>query len=121
MYCISSLLIYQLLLPVAVTGVLPVTISLLVHWFLSDHRSEALQAGMACSPLGWMTTWEQQSKVELDFTGCFLNSSFFECLYRTWNQCTDVKLKKLDVTQNELPVDTSNLQQMTDKLILDSD
>ena len=53
MYCISSLLIYQLLLPVAVTGVLPVTISLLVHWFLSDHRSEALQA---CRH-GLLSTW----------------------------------------------------------------
>ena len=62
-----------------------------------------------------------RSKIELDFTDCFLKFSSLECLYRTWSQCTDVKLKKLDLTRNELPLDTSNLQQMTDKLILDSD
>ena len=61
-----------------------------------------------------------RSKIELDFTDCFLNSSFFECLYHTWNRCTDVKLKKLDLTRNELPLDISNLQQMTDKLIHNS-
>ena len=62
-----------------------------------------------------------RSKIELDFTDCFLKFSSLECLYRTWSRCTDVKLKKLDLTRNELPLDTSNLQQMTDKLILDSD
>ena len=62
-----------------------------------------------------------RSKIELDFTDCFLNFSSFECLYRTWNRCTDVKLKKLDLTRNELPLDISNLQQMTDELIQDSD
>ena len=61
-----------------------------------------------------------QSKVELHFTDCFLSSNFFECLHRTWNRCTDVKLKKLDITRNELPLDISSLQQMTDELINNS-
>ena len=57
------------------------------------------------------------SRLELDFNGCYLSYSSLECLYHTWNRCTDMKLKKLDLTGNELPQDTSNLQQMTDKLI----
>ena len=62
-----------------------------------------------------------QSKIELDLSYCWLSYSSLECLYRTWNRCTDVKLKKLDLTGNELPQDNSNLQRMTDKLIHDSD
>ena len=58
-----------------------------------------------------------RSRIELDLSDCWLSYSFLECLYRTWNRCTDVKLKKLDLTGNELPQDISNLQQMTDKLI----
>ena len=60
-----------------------------------------------------------QSKVELDLSYCQLNTGAYtlECLYNTWMRCTDVKLKKLDLSFNELPQDKSNLQQMTDKLI----
>ena len=62
-----------------------------------------------------------RSRIELDLRGCQLSYSSLECLYRTWNRCTDVKLKKLDLTRNELPQDTSNLQQMTDELVHASD
>ena len=60
-----------------------------------------------------------KSRMELDFSHCWLSYSSLECLYRTWNRCTDVKLKKLhvDLTRNELPQDMINLQQMTDELI----
>ena len=61
-----------------------------------------------------------QSRIELDLSDCWLTYSDLECLFCTWNQCTDVKLKKLDLSWNELPEDTSNLQQMTDELIHDS-
>ena len=61
-----------------------------------------------------------RSKIELDFRDGQLTCTSLECLYRTWNRCTDMKLKKLDVTRNELPLDISNLQQMTDELIHDS-
>ena len=57
-----------------------------------------------------------QSRIELDLSDCWLTYSYLECLYRTWNRCTDVKLKKLDLTRNELPKDISSLQQMTDEL-----
>ena len=62
-----------------------------------------------------------RSRIELDLSDCWLSYSFLECLYRSWNRCTDVKLKKLDLTGNELPQDISNLQQMTDKLVHTSD
>ena len=63
-----------------------------------------------------------RSRIELDLSDCRLSYSYFECFYRTWNRCTDVKLKKLDLTQNhELPQDISNLEQMTDELVQDSD
>ena len=62
-----------------------------------------------------------QSRIELDLSNCWLSYSYLECLYRMWNRCTDVKLKKLDLTRNELPQDTSNLQRMTDELIHVSD
>ena len=58
-----------------------------------------------------------RSEVELDLRGCQLNNDILECLYRTWKRCTDVKLKKLDLSFNKLPQDKSNLHQMTDKLI----
>ena len=61
-----------------------------------------------------------RSRIELDLSDCWLTYSDLECLFCTWNQCTDVKLKKLDLSWNELPEDTSNLQQMTDELIHDS-
>ena len=56
-----------------------------------------------------------QSEVELDLSGCQLNTDTLECLYRTWKRCTDVKLKKLDLSWNELADD--DLQQMTETLI----
>ena len=62
-----------------------------------------------------------RSRIELDLSDCQLSYSFLECLYYTWNRCTDVKLKKLSLSWNELPQDISNLQQMTDKLIRTSD
>ena len=62
-----------------------------------------------------------QSRIELDLRGCQLSYSSLECFYRTWNRCTDVKLKKLDLTGNELPQDISNLQQMTYELVPASD
>ena len=62
-----------------------------------------------------------QSRIELDLSDCWLTYSDLECVYRTWNRFTDVKLKKLDLTGNELPQDISSLQQMTDELIHDSD
>ena len=61
------------------------------------------------------------SRIELDLRDGQLTCNSLECLYRTWNQCTDVKLKKLDISWNELPQDISNLQQMTNELIHDSD
>ena len=67
-----------------------------------------------------------QSRIELDLSDCWLTYSYSECLFHTWNRCTDVKLKKLDLSWNELPQDISNLQHMTDEqmtneLIHDSD
>ena len=62
-----------------------------------------------------------RSRIELDLSDCWLTCSDLECLFHTWNRCTDVKLKKLDLSWSELPQDTSNLQQMTDELIHDSD
>jgi len=58
-----------------------------------------------------------RSGIELDLSYCKLNTSTLDCLYRVWKRSTDVKLKKLDLSGNELPQDNSNLQQMTDKLV----
>jgi len=62
-----------------------------------------------------------RSEVELDLSDCQLNTSTLECLYHVWKRSTDVKLKKLDLSGNELPQDNCNLQQMTEKLIHTSD
>jgi len=62
-----------------------------------------------------------RSEVELDLSYCKLTSSTLDCLYRVWKRSTDVKLKKLDLSRNELPQDNSNLQQMTEKLVHSSE
>ena len=62
-----------------------------------------------------------KSRVELDLSDCRLKTSTLDCLYRVWKRSTDVKLKKLDLSGNELPQDNSNLQQVTEKLIHTSD
>jgi len=68
---------------------------------------EEIFQGLQCS----------QSGVKLDLSDCELKTSTLECLYHVWKRSTDVKLKKLDLSGNELPQDNSNLQQMTDKLV----
>jgi len=64
---------------------------------------------------------QSRSGVELDLSHCRLKTSTLECLYRVWKRSTDVKLKKLDLSGNELPQDNSNLQQMTEKLVHSSE
>jgi len=61
-----------------------------------------------------------RSEVELDLSDCQLNTSALDCLYRAWKTCTDVKLKKLDLSFNEFS-HTTDFHQMTEKLIYTSD
>jgi len=48
------------------------------------------------------------SEVELDINGCQLNNSTLVCLHHMWKRYTDVKLKKFDLSSNELPQNISN-------------
>ena len=48
------------------------------------------------------------SEVELDLNGCQLNNSTLVFLHHMWKRHKDVKLKKLDLSSNELPQDISN-------------
>ena len=63
---------------------------------------------------------QSQSEVELDLSSCQLNTTALDCLYHTWKTCTDVKLKKLDLSLNEF-LHTTDFHQMTEKLIYTSD
>jgi len=63
---------------------------------------------------------QSRSGLELDLSDCQLNTSALDCLYRAWKTCTDVKLKKLDLSFNEFS-HTTDFHQMTEKLIYTSD